>query len=96
MNKQQLKIKILVVQCLDWLLIIGLLGGIYYAVENDTNKFLIAVCALIGLAIIHQIGLWSVHRIHTYRINIKHIEHDEKQHEIQELMSKGGQKVKKS
>lgn len=96
MNKQQLKIKILVVQTLDWLLIIALLAGIYIAVVNEVNKFLIAVVGLVGLGIIHQIGLWSVNKIHSYRINIKHIEHDEKQHEIQELMSKGGQKVKKT
>lgn len=96
MNKQQIKIKILIVQSLDWLLIIGMLAGIYFAVENGVNRFLIAVCALAGLAIIHQIGLWSVNIIHSYRIDLKHIEQEEKQHEIQELMSKGGQKVKKS
>ena len=96
MNKNQIKTKIIIIQSLDWLLIIGLLGGIYFAVENDANKFLIAVCGLVGLIIIHQIGLWSVNKIHTYRISLKNIEHEEKQHEIQILMSKGGQKVKKS
>ncbi len=95
MNKHQIKIKIYVLQTIDWLMIIGLIGGLYLAYTKGIGTFWIAVMGLVGLGVIHQVGLLSVNQIHKWRINIEHIEHDEKQKEIQDLMSKGGQKVKK-
>ena len=96
MNEQQIKIRILIIQSLDWALIIALLIGLYIAYQNGVERFYIAVGGLAGLGIIHQVGLWSVNKIHTLRTNLKNIEHEKKQREIHELMSKGGQKVKKS
>ena len=95
MEEQKIKIQIFVIQCLDWLMIIGLLAGLYYAYLQEVSKVLIVFMGLSGLVFIQQVGLISVHKIHTLQIKLKHIAQEKKQKEIDLLMSKGGQKVKK-
>jgi len=96
MNEKQIKIKILIIQTLDWSLIISIVVGIYIAIENETEAFYIAIMGLVGLGIVHQIGYWSINKIHTLRTNLHNLEQEKKRGEISELLSKGGQKAKKS
>jgi hypothetical protein len=95
-NEQQIKIRIYIILTLDWLIIVALLVGLFIAHQNETKEIYMVIAGLAGLGIIHQIGTLSVNKIHTLRTNLKNLEHERKQKEIQDLMSKGGQKVKKS
>lgn len=96
MNEKQLKIKILIIQSLDWTLIIAWVAVLFIAYQNGTEYIYIALIVLIGLGIIHQIGLVSINKIHAFKTQLHNLEQERKREEIHVLMSKGGQKVKKT
>ncbi len=68
-------------------MIVALLVGLFIAHQNETSKVYMVIAGLAGLGIIHQIGLISVNKIHTLRTNLKNLEHERKQKEIQDLMN---------
>lgn len=96
MNEKQLKIKILIIQSLDWALIIAWAAVLFIAYQNETEYIYIALIVLIGLGIIHQVGLVSINKIYAFRTQLHNLEQERKREEIHVLMSKGGQKVKKT
>lgn len=62
------KTKILLIQVIDWLLFIIIVGGgIYGVLFFEENRFFAAVGALFGLAVVHQIGQWTVTQIALLR-----------------------------
>ena len=96
MNEKQLKIKILIIQSLDWSLIIAWAAVLIIAYQNGTEYIYIALIVLIGLGIIHQVGLGSINKIYAFKTQLHNLEQERKREEIHVLMSKGGQKVKKT
>lgn len=74
MNPGSIKTKIFILQLIDWLLLIGVMGGGIYAVLHSENRPLIAVLALIGLVFVNQFGQWSLTKIAAHRHDLKKIQ----------------------
>jgi hypothetical protein len=74
MNTSNIKTQILILQVIDWALLIGVLGGGLYATLNWENRFLAAVLSIIGLGIVNMFGQWSLTKIAIHRQELKQLE----------------------
>ncbi len=67
MAKTTVKTTILLIQTLDWLMFVLIVGGGIYAYFHADNQFLVAVLTLFGLAIVNQVGQWTVTKVAELR-----------------------------
>jgi len=74
MNPGTIKTKIFILQLLDWVLLIGVMGGGIYAVLHSANRPLIAVLALAGLILVNQFGQWSLTKIAGHKHTLKQLQ----------------------
>lgn len=61
----------LIIQTLDWVLLIGIFGGGIYGVIYTDNRFLSMVAAMFALAVFHQFGRWSYSKLASLRHDLK-------------------------
>ncbi len=76
MNEGQIKIKILLIQVLDWLLLISVFSVGIYAVFYSENKNLMATVALAGLFLVNSFGHISINKIAALRMELKKQQHN--------------------
>ncbi len=74
MNQSTIKIKIFILQIIDWSLLIGVMGGGIYATTNSENRTLAAILTMLGLAVVNQFGQWSITKIAILRQDLKQLE----------------------
>ena len=72
MNKATIKAKILVIQTIDWILLVAIFTGGIYGVMYTDNRFVALVAALFALALFHQFGPWSYTKLASLRHELKH------------------------
>ena len=72
MNTTTIKVKILVIQTIDWILLVGIFTGGIYGVLYTDNRFIALVMALFALALFHQFGRWSYTKLAFLRHELKH------------------------
>ncbi len=71
MNEGQIKIKILLIQTVDWSLLIFVFSVGIYAVLYSENKNLMAIATLIGLFLVNWLGQISINKIAALRMDLK-------------------------
>jgi hypothetical protein len=74
MTPGTIKTKIFILRLIDWLLLLGVMGGGIYAILNSENRPLMAVLALAGLIIVNQFGHWSLTKIAAHRHTLKQLQ----------------------
>lgn len=74
MKKSQINTQIVVIRTVDWLLIAGLVAYLVYAYMHSYNPNLIMTIAVVGLAVIHQFGRWSISRMAYLQQTLKRLE----------------------
>ena len=74
MNESTIKIKIFILQIIDWSLLIGVMTGGIYAILYSENRPLAAILAMLGLAVVNQFGQWSITKIAVHRQELKQLE----------------------
>ena len=72
MNTTTIKVKILVIQTIDWLLLVAIFSGGIYGVMYTDNRFIALVAALFALTLFHQFGRWSYTKLASLRQDLKH------------------------
>lgn len=72
MNVTAIRTQILIIQAIDWLLLVGIFAGGIYGVLHADNRFLALVAALFALALFHQFGRWSYTKLASLRHDLKH------------------------
>lgn len=82
MDKRQIKIKIFLIQVVDSLLVIAVIAIAVLAILNEENRSYMVFAALVGLAIVHQIGQWTINKISSLRVDLKTLQREEKQEEL--------------
>jgi len=78
MNEGQLKIKIFLIQTLDWSLLIAVFCIGIYGVLYSENKGLMATIALAGLFLVNRLGLITIHKIATLRVDLEQLRRSQK------------------
>jgi hypothetical protein len=71
MNEGQIKIKILLIQVVDWALLISVFSAGVYAVLYSESKNLMATVTLIGLFLVNSLGHISINKIAALRMELK-------------------------
>ena len=74
MNEGQIKIKILLIQLVDWSFLISVFSVGIYAVINPENRNLMVTIFVIGLFLLNRFGEISLNKIAALRMEL------EKQH----------------
>jgi hypothetical protein len=74
MNAGSIKVKILIIQLIDWVLLLGVFGMGIYAVlySDDPTKY--GLIALAGLWLLHMLGQYSVTKLTRLRMELSKIE----------------------
>ena len=71
MNEGQLKIKILLIQVIDWSLLIAAFGVGAYTIFYADYKELMAIVTLMGLYLVHTFGQISLNKIAALRVELE-------------------------
>ena len=62
----------LILQTLDWILLIALFAGGIYGVVYTDHRFLALIASLFALGVFHQFGRWSYTKLASLRHELKH------------------------
>ena len=71
MKTTTIREKILVIQTIDWLLLVAIFTGGIYGVMYTDNRFIALVAAMFALAVFHQFGRWSYTKLASLRHDLK-------------------------
>lgn len=63
------KIKILLIQIIDWGLLLSVAGVGIYGVLNLENKKLYALIAVVGLFLVNRLGVYTTAKIAAYKVD---------------------------
>jgi hypothetical protein len=74
MKTATIKTKILIIQTIDWVLLVGIFTGGIYGVLHTDHRFFTLVAALFALALFHQFGRWSYTKLASLRHDLKQVE----------------------
>lgn len=74
MTPNQARAIILLIQTVDWLLVLGLMAYLAYAYNKTYSPTYILTVALVGLFFIHLFGQWSITKIAFFRAKLKRLE----------------------
>lgn len=64
----------LIIQTLDWVLLVGIFAGGIYGVMYTDNRFLSMVASMFALAVFHQFGRWSYSKLASLRHDLKMVQ----------------------
>jgi len=76
MNEGQIKIKILLIQVLDWSLLISVFSFGIYGVLYSESKNLMATVALAGLFLVNGLGHIGINKIAALRMDLKKLQNN--------------------
>ena len=74
MNAGQIKVRIFIIQLIDWTLLLGVFGMGGYAILYAENPERYGVIALVGLWLLHMLGKYSVTKISRYKMELEKIQ----------------------
>ncbi|MGH8120010.1 MAG: hypothetical protein ACRESK_05275 [Gammaproteobacteria bacterium] len=74
MTPTQIKLIIFAIRSIDWVLIAALTGYLIYAYLNSHSANYLVTVGIIGLAVIHQVGIWAITKIAYFRQTLKRLE----------------------
>lgn len=74
MNVNQIKVKIIMIQTSDWMLVTGLAGYLVYAYTHSYSLNMITTVAVVGLVIIHQYGKWAISKVAYLKQTLKRLQ----------------------
>jgi hypothetical protein len=77
MNEGQIKIKIFVIQVVDWSFLIAVFSVGVYAVLNPENRNLMVTVFLIGLFLLSMFGEISLNKIASLRMELDKLHKEE-------------------
>ena len=78
MNEGQIKIKIFLIQVVDWSFLIAVFSVGVYAVLNPENRNLMVTVFLIGLFLLSMFGEKSLSKIASLRMELDKLHNEEK------------------
>lgn len=78
MNEGQIKIKIFLIQVVDWSFLIAVFSVGVYAVLNPENRNLMVAVFLIGLFLLNRFGEKSLSKIASLRMELDKLHNEEK------------------
>ncbi len=78
MNEGQIKIKIFLIQVVDWSFLIAVFSIGVYAVLNPENRNLMVTVFLIGLFLLNRFGEKSLSKIASLRMELDKLHIEEK------------------
>ncbi len=78
MNEGQIKIKIFLIQVVDWSFLIAVFSIGVYAVLNPENRNLMVTAFLIGLFLLNRFGEKSLYKIASLRMELDKLHIEEK------------------
>ncbi len=78
MNEGQIKIKIFLIQVVDWSFLIAVFSVGVYAVLNPENRNLMVTVFLIGLFLLNMFGEKSLSKIASLRMELDKLHNEEK------------------
>ena len=78
MNEGQIKIKIFLIQVVDWSFLIAVFSVGVYAVLNPENRNLMVTVFLIGLFLLNRFGEKSLSKIASLRMELDKLHNEEK------------------
>lgn len=78
MNEGQIKIKIFLIQVVDWSFLIAVFSIGVYAVLNPENRNLMVAVFLIGLFLLNRFGEISLNKIASLRMELDKLHKEEK------------------
>ena len=64
----------LIIQALDWILLVAIFAGGIYGVVYTDNRFLSLIASLFALGVFHQFGRWSYTKLASLRHDLKMVE----------------------
>jgi len=77
-NEGQIKIKIFLIQVVDWSFLIAVFSVGVYAVLNPENRNLMVTVFLIGLFLLNMFGEKSLSKIASLRMELDKLHNEEK------------------
>lgn len=78
MNEGQIKIKILMIQAVDWILTLSVIAIGIYAVFYSENQNLMITYFIIGLVVVNRVGAVTLNKIAMLRMEMRKLQHKEK------------------
>lgn len=78
MNESQIKLKIIFFRTIDWILFAIVLGIGLPALMYTDKQFISLVFIILGLAIVHLSGNWTMKKVASYRIQLEKLRRQEK------------------
>ncbi|MFB3100312.1 MAG: hypothetical protein ACE1ZM_02575 [Gammaproteobacteria bacterium] len=76
MNEGQIKIKILLIQVLDWSLLISVFAVGLYTIFYSESKNIMVTFALAGLFLVNSLGHVSINKIAALRMDLKKLQNN--------------------
>ena len=70
MNEGQLKISLLLMQAVDWSLLIAVFSIGIYGVLYSENKVLMGAIALAGLLLVNRLGVFTIRKMASMRVEL--------------------------
>lgn len=78
MGERQIKIRIFLIQAVDYLLFLTVLSIAVFAFRNPENRNLLMTAALIGLFIVNRVGHLTMGKISKLRVDLEHHRREQK------------------
>jgi hypothetical protein len=79
MNEEQIKIKIFLIQAVDWSLLIAVFSIGIYCFFDPENRGLMTTIALVGLFLVNRLGQFTINKIAALRADMSKLQRLQKQ-----------------